>query len=269
MNEELLNQISAIVDLVREKHPLVHHLTNVVTVNDCANVTLAIGAAPVMAPCALESADMAAIASAVVINIGTPDETSAEAMTRAAVSANAKGIPVLLDPVGVGATPFRTELIEHLVSHAHFDVIRGNLAELATMAGEAAQVRGVDSGATAAEPATVAKVVAQKYGCVAAITGAVDHVSDGTQVIALRNGDAMLSRVTGTGCMASSLCASCIGAAPDQKLLAVAAGISIMSIAGELAKAALRPGQGTATFHTNLLDAISLMVSRTLREKLK
>ena len=188
---------------------------------------------------------------------------------RPAASANAKGIPVLLDPVGVGATPFRTRLIDALLARAHFDIIRGNLAELATMVGKQAQVRGVDSGETAAEPAAVAREVAQKFGCVAAITGVVDYVSDGTRTIALKNGNAMLSRVTGTGCMASSLCASCAGAAPDWKLYAVAAGISVMSVAGDIAKAALKPGQGTASFRNGVLDAISLMSAKTLRAYLR
>ena len=142
-------------------------------------------------------------------------------------------------------------------------------AILTALAMMLALLTGCGSGETAAEPAAVAHEVAQKFGCVAAITGVVDYVSDGTRTIALKNGNAMLSRVTGTGCMASSLCASCAGAAPDRKLYAVAAGISVMSIAGDIAKAALKPGQGTASFHNGVLDAISLMSTKTLRTYLR
>lgn len=261
-------EIASVFSSVRTKSPLVHHLTNVVTVNDCANAVLAIGASPVMTACVLETADMAAASAGLVLNIGTPDETSEAAMTAAAQSANKHGVPVVLDPVGVGATAFRASLVRAILEKVHVDILRGNLAELAFLAGLGSKGRGVDSLEEASYAPEVAARVAKAFSCVAAITGAVDYVSDGINTIALKNGHPMLARVTGTGCMVTSLCGACAGAAPDKLLFAAAAGISAMSIAGEIAYEGLKAGQGTGSFHVGIIDALSLMTGDAMESRL-
>jgi len=259
---KLPQHIAETFGMIRQKNPLVHHLTNVVTVNDCANAVLAVGASPVMAPCVREAADMARHAAAVVLNIGTPDEFSEAAMLAAGRAANACGIPVVLDPVGVGATPFRLELVSTLLRELQVAIIRGNLAELQCLAGDhdTKATRGVDSMATdISSSADVARRVARHYRCVAAITGAVDCISDGEQLVAMRNGHMLMRQVTGTGCMATSLCAAGAGAAPDRPLLAACAGVAAMSLAGEFAYAALHGGEGTGTYRQRIIDALSTL----------
>lgn len=268
----LSNSISEIVGAVRSQSPLVHCITNYVTVNDCANALLGVGASPVMAHCIQETADMAAIASAVVINMGTPDESSLLAMLNAARSANTHNIPVVFDPVGVAATPFRRHLAKALLECANIAIIRGNLSELAALADDNAEgMRGVDSkcDSTTGLPSDIARRVAKRYSCVAAITGATDYVSDGENLVTLRNGHPILCRLTGTGCMASALCAACAGATPDDLLLAAATGISIISIAGEIAAHSLKPDQGTGSFRIALMDAISTATPDSIRGYIK
>lgn len=269
----LSQHIAETFGLVRAKNPLVHHLTNVVTVNDCANAVLAIGASPVMAPCVLEAGDMAAHAAAVVLNIGTPDETSEAAMLAAGRAANAGGIPVVLDPVGVGATAFRHQLVNTLLRELNIAIIRGNLAELQTIAGDdgaAGGTRGVDSVALeGVSNADIARRVARAHHCVAVITGAVDTISDGDACIAMANGHMLMRQVTGAGCMASSLCGACVGAAPGQPLLAACAGIAAMSLAGEFAYAALQGGEGTGTYRFRIIDALSTLTPSRMNSYLK
>ncbi|MDD4538253.1 MAG: hydroxyethylthiazole kinase [Lentisphaeria bacterium] len=269
---KLPQQIAETFGMIRQKSPLVHHLTNVVTVNDCANAVLAVGASPVMAPCVREAADMARHAAAVVLNIGTPDELSEAAMLAAGRAANACGIPVVLDPVGVGATPFRHELVSTLLRELQVAIIRGNLAELQCIAGDhdTTATRGVDSmAAESSSTANVARRVASRYHCIAAITGAVDYVSDGERLVAMCNGHILMRQVTGTGCMATSLCAACIGAAPDRPLLAACAGVAAISIAGEFAYAALHGGEGTGTYRQRIIDALSTLTPSRMENSLQ
>lgn len=268
----LSQQIAKVFGQVRQKNPLVQHLTNVVTINDCANAVLAIGATPIMTSSEQETADLARQAKAVLLNIGTPDEFSEAAMLAAGRAANASGIPVVLDPVGVGATPFRHELVSTILRELQIAIIRGNLAELQCIAGDhdAAATRGVDSVAVEGDSnAEVARRVARRYRCIAAITGAVDCISDGVSLVAMRNGHILMRQVTGTGCMTSSLCATCIGAAPEQPLLTACAGVAAMSVAGEIAYADLREGEGTGSYRRRIIDTLSTLTPKRLESQLR
>jgi hydroxyethylthiazole kinase len=268
----LSQQIAKVFGQVRQKNPLVQHLTNVVTINDCANAVLAIGATPIMTSSEQETADLARQAKAVLLNIGTPDEFSEAAMLAAGRAANASGIPVVLDPVGVGATPFRHELVSTILRELQIAIIRGNLAELQCIAGDhdAAATRGVDSVAVEGDSnAEVARRVARRYRCIAAITGAVDCISDGVSLVAMRNGHILMRQVTGTGCMTSSLCAACIGAAPEQPLLAACAGVAAMSVAGEIAYTDLREGEGTGSYRRRIIDTLSTLTPKRLESQLR
>ena len=207
----------ALLNQVRESKPLVHHITNYVTVNDCANITLGIGASPVMADAIGEAADIAAIASCVVLNMGTLNERTIPSMIAAGKSASAKGIPVVFDPVGAGASKLRGDTAAQLISEVRLSVLRGNISEIRFVAGLRSETKGVDASegdiANAGNTGQVAKGLAQKLGCVVVVSGAVDTVSDGNQIVHIKNGHPMLGNLTGTGCMCSSLIGSFCGAA--------------------------------------------------------
>ncbi|MFL0250567.1 hydroxyethylthiazole kinase [Clostridium neuense] len=241
---------------VKEKKPLVHHITNYVTVNDCANIVLAVGGSPVMADDINEVEDMVSIASSLVINIGTLNSRTIEAMVKAGKRANKLGIPVVLDPVGVGATPYRKETALRLIKEIKFAVIRGNLAEIKILCGMNAASKGVDSEETLTDDAKeVAKVCAKNLNTVVAITGVNDYVSDGNKVMVLKNGTKMLTTVTGTGCMTTSLVGTYCGVTKDY-LLAAAAGILTMSMSGEKAYEKLTEAEGSGNFRVRLIDEV-------------
>ncbi|MDR0316764.1 MAG: hydroxyethylthiazole kinase [Treponema sp.] len=256
---------------VRENKPLVHHITNYVTVNDCANITLAIGASPVMADAIEEAADISAIAQALVLNMGTLNARTVASMIAAGKSANKKGIPVVFDPVGAGASSFRNETAALIIKEIKLGVIRGNISEIRFVAGLGSQTKGVDaseSDLAGGNAGQTAKELAQKLGCVVVVSGAVDTVSDGTKIILVENGHPMLGNLTGTGCMCSSLIGSFCGAAPDELLYASATAMMSMGIAGELAYT--HAGQkGNGSFRAALHNAISLMDGQTLEKKAK
>ena len=249
---------------LQTKRALVHHITNYVTVNDCANVVLAIGASPIMADEISEVEEMVGICDALVLNIGTGNERTIASMLKAGYAANAKGIPVILDPVGIGATTFRHASVEKLMKSITFSVIRGNMAEIKTIAGLEAKSAGVDSLDEEHDGATVALHLAQRLGCVIAITGKRDFVSDGNVCYALDNGDSALANLTGTGCMSTSLIGSFLGASKNALASAVA-GILSMSLAGEMAE----KRQGMGTFHTSMIDAISQINVKTILKQSK
>ena len=258
------------IEGVRTQQPLVHHITNYVTVNDCANITLAIGASPIMADAAEEAAEIAAMASAVVINIGTLNARTIPSMIEAGRCANRRGAPVILDPVGAGASRLRGETANRLLQAMHVDVLRGNISEIRFIAGLSAATKGVDAAeqdATAsADAAAMARSLAARLGCVVAITGKQDVVSDGNRTILIDNGHPMLSRLTGTGCMCSSLVASCCGAHPGHLFEATVAGILTMGIAGEIAYEAAGE-RGNGSFRVALHDAVSRMDDLQLAER--
>ncbi|MDQ3893163.1 MAG: hydroxyethylthiazole kinase, partial [Actinomycetota bacterium] len=190
---------------LREEKPLVHQITNYVVMNETANATLALGALPVMAHAREEVEEMVRLARALVINIGTLSTPWVEAMLAAGKEAGRCGIPVVLDPVGAGATRFRTDTAKRLLEEVDVAVVRGNAGEVATLVGVEAEVRGVESIGGPDDAADLARAAARTLGTVAAVTGAVDHVSDGERVLAVANGHELLGTVTGTGCMATAV----------------------------------------------------------------
>ncbi|HEY5561483.1 MAG TPA: hydroxyethylthiazole kinase [Clostridiaceae bacterium] len=253
---EINEKFKELLKGVKENKPLVHHITNYVTTNDCANIVLAIGGSPVMADAIEEVEDMVSIASALVINIGTLNDVKVESMIRAGKKANEIGVPVILDPVGVGATPYRKETALRLIKEIKFSIIRGNMAEIKILNGMSALSKGVDSEETQSDNGKdIAKELAQKLNTVVAVTGKVDYISDGTGVITLNNGHEMLSNVTGTGCMSTSLIGTYCGVTKDY-LVAAAAGIITMGIAGEIAHNNLIGNEGSGSFRVKLMDAI-------------
>jgi hydroxyethylthiazole kinase len=252
---ETINAIARLLEEVRAKKPLVHQITNYVTVNDCANIVLALGGSPVMADDEGEVEEMVAIASALVLNIGTLNSRTIRSMIRAGKKANELGIPVILDPVGVGATTLRTETASRLLAELKLAVLRGNMSEIKTLAGLSVRTRGVDSIDAGAGGEDVAGGLARKLGCVVAITGATDIITDGIKTGLIDNGHPIMAKVTGTGCMATALVGCFAGVASDY-YLAACAGIMTMGLAGEKAEAGLAPDEGTGTFRVRLLDWI-------------
>lgn len=264
-----MTNITGLLSQVHATTPLVHHITNYVTVNDCANVTLAIGGSPIMADSIQEAAAITAISSSLVVNIGTLNEQTIEAMISACQQANKLGIPVILDPVGAGASELRNQTIQQLLTKATINVLRGNISEIRYIAGLQSETKGVDASAADLESTdgvTVAQTTAAQLNAVVAITGATDIVSDGHRTVTIHNGHAMLAKVTGTGCMCSSLVGAYCGANPQQLLEATVAAIASMGIAGELAfeKAG---ALGTGSFHIALIDAISQLSETLLTDR--
>lgn len=253
--------IGDLLEKMREGSPLVHHITNYVTVNDCANITLSIGASPVMADDIHEVDAMTSIASSLVINIGTLNSRTVECMLKAGKKANELGIPVILDPVGAGATPYRTKVAKTIMDNIELAVIRGNLSEIKTLYGINTKTRGVDSLDDTSikdeleKGKLLAKEFSKRVGSIIAITGAVDIVTDGNIIYTVENGHKIMSKITGTGCMCSSLIGSYLGTHEDN-LLAALSGVVSMGISGELAYESLKEGEGTGTFKVRLMDNI-------------
>ena len=238
-----------------EDHPLVHHITNAVTVNLVANVTRATGALPVMAPSGEEVEEMVAAAGALVLNVGTLDPELIEAMLRAGRRAGEIGLPVILDPVGAGATTFRTRAVERLLSEIPVAAICGNAGEIATIAGLTAEVRGVES--IAGDPREAVRLAAEKLRLTVAATGPTDYVSDGERTLAVENGDPLMGRVVGSGCSATAIVgcfAAVANAGARADLETAAAAIAYLGRAGELAA---RSAAGPGTFEPLLLDALA------------
>jgi len=249
---------------IRERKPLVHQITNYVVMNETANATLALGALPVMAHAVEEVEEMVSIASALVLNIGTLSKRWIEAMLVACRAAAVKGIPVVLDPVGAGATAYRTATARQILATAGVTVLRGNAGEVATLVGAEAEVRGVESMAAGVEPADLAREAARRLGVVAAVTGPVDHVSDGERVLAVANGHELLAAVTGTGCVSSALTGCFLAAKPEQPLEAAVEALAAFGVAAEDAAAS---AQGPGTFHVHLYDALYALDPDTLDER--
>lgn len=244
---------------VRTRVPLVHCITNYVTVNDVANALLACGGSPIMADDIDEVADIVSIADALVLNIGTLNSRTIASMIKAGQAANRKNIPVVFDPVGAGASALRNRTTQTLLKEIKFTVIRGNLSELSFIAGLSAATRGVDANAAddKFDAADVAKTVAEKYGCVAAITGATDVVCDSKRTAKIKNGVAAMGKITGTGCMLSGVVGAYVGA-NDDAFSAVVTAIASMGIAGEQAYA--KYGSiGTGSLRVGIIDALSVL----------
>lgn len=265
---ELVNKIIENLETVKGKSPLIHHITNYVTVNDCANMVLAIGASPVMADDIAEVEEMVGFAGALVINVGTLNERTIESMVAAGKKANSLGVPVILDPVGVGATKLRTETVARLIKEVSFAVIRGNMSEIKILSGLNVEIKGVDSTADAEGGEEIAKALAKKLNSVVAITGAVDIITDGVRTCKISNGHKILSMVTGTGCMSTSLIGSYAGGTTDY-YVAATAGVMTMGLAGELAQKSLTKTEGIGTFKARLFDEIYKMKAETIAQGAK
>lgn len=246
--------IQELFQKVRSEEPLVHHITNPVTINDCANSTLAIGGSPVMATSVEEVAEMVSLANALVVNFGTIDQMTYEAMLIAGKMANEKGIPVILDPVGVGATTFRNERAKDFLSQVKVSIVRGNATEVYALIGGKSQTRGVDAGkVTDISKEDLAHQAAKKLQAVVVISGAEDVISDGTERVIVENGDIWLTRITGTGCMTASLI-GCFAGVTENYFAAAIAGMSTMSLAGEQAKKMLKETDGIGAYRVRLID---------------
>ena len=256
---------------LRSRSPLIHNITNYVTVNDCANMVLACGASPIMADDAAEVEDITTICGGLNINIGTLNSRTITSMLLAGKKANALGHPVVLDPVGAGASRLRTDTAFRLLRDVKFTVIRGNISEIKTLASGAGTTKGVD--ADVADKVTeenldsavaFAKAFAAQTGAVIAITGAIDIVADAEKAYCIRNGNPMMSSITGTGCQLSGMMTAFVVANPDNKLEAAAAAVCAMGLAGEIGWSRMAEGDGNSTYRNRIIDAIYNMDGATL-----
>ena len=254
-------QAGADLQTIRERRPLVHQITNYVVMNETANATLALGALPVMAHAPQEVEEMASAAGTLVLNIGTLSDHWIEAMLLAGTAANRAGVPVVFDPVGAGATSYRTETARTLLAELDIAVVRGNAAEVATLAGREAEIRGVEAIGAPASPAELAAAAAKELGCVASVTGPVDHVSDGERSYAIANGHELLATVSGTGCMSTAVTGCFLAVRPQAPLEAAAEALVAFGVAGE---DAAEEAKGPGTFHAALYDALHVLDPETL-----
>jgi hydroxyethylthiazole kinase len=241
-----------LLERVREQKPVVHHLTNWVTIYDCAQAVKSLGASPVMAHAREEVADMVQIASALVLNIGTLTLEVVEAMKLAAQGANRKGIPVVLDLCGAGATPLRDRKCLELLTEARIEVIKGNASEVARVSGESVRTKGVDATEVGGDLVLLAGKLAQERNATVVITGKEDIVTNGRQTYRVGNGHVLMTHVVGTGCMAASVIGAFTAVERDLAL-AAACGLVCYGIAGEIAAGR---AAGPASFKEGLLDAL-------------
>lgn len=239
--------IAADLQALRDNSPLVHNITNFVVMNNTANALLAIGASPVMAHAVEEVADMAGIASALVINMGTLNPQWVEGMIKAGIAATAKGIPVVFDPVGVGATPYRNEVAVQIIEKCKPTLIRGNASEIMALAKENVATKGVDSTVSSKAALEAARSLANETGAVVVISGTEDFVTDGKEIVVIKNGSPLMPKVTGMGCTASAVLGA-FAAVNKNTLFAAAHGMAIMSICGEIA-AKKSAGPGSLQMH--------------------
>jgi hydroxyethylthiazole kinase len=246
---------------LRARKPLIHQITNYVVMNETANATLALGALPVMAHAREEVEEMVALAGALVLNIGTLSPHWVEAMLVAGKAANARDVPVVLDPVGAGATRYRTDAVRRILDEVQVTVLRGNQGEVATLVGVEAEVRGVESIEVGGEAADLARTAAHSLSLVASVTGPVDHVSDGDRVLAVANGHELLAAVTGTGCMSTAITGCFLAARRGSPLEAAAEALAAFGVAAEDAAVVAK---GPGSFHVALYDALAALDPETL-----
>jgi hydroxyethylthiazole kinase len=266
-----------IIENVRAKTPLVHSITNYVTVNDCANMLLACGASPIMADDLEEVEEITSICNGLVINIGTLNQRTIQSMLRAGKKANGLSHTTVLDPVGAGASSLRTDTTLQLLRQVQFTVIRGNISEIKTVAQGNGTTKGVDADVSDRiteenidEAVAFAKALSVKTGSIIAITGAIDIVADSRKAYVIRNGNALMSKITGTGCMLTTVIAAFCSANPDRQLEATAAAVGAMGLCGELAYDKLaRTDGGTSSYRTYIIDFMSKMNAGLLEEGLK
>ncbi len=269
---------SEIIKNVKNNTPLVHNITNYVTVNDCANILLACGGSPIMADDIEEVEEIVSISSALVINIGTLNSRTIESMIKAGKKANELNIPVILDPVGVGASSLRTDTANKLLNEIKFAVVRGNISEIKALGiTDAKGAKGVDADLADSineenldEVVEYIKSLSEKLSSVVAVTGAIDIVSDSKKTYIIRNGHPMMGKISGTGCMLSSIIGAYCGANKDNIVDATAAAVCIIGLSGELAyEKILKNDEGTSMLRTHLIDFMSKIDDEILEEGAK
>ena len=262
-----------IFENVRKTCPLIHNITNYVTVNDCANIIIACGGAPIMADDRAEVSEITSLCAGLNINIGTLNSRTITSMLIAGRRANELHHPVVLDPVGAGASRLRTDTALRLLEEVQFAVIRGNISEIKTLASGSGTTKGVDADVSDRvteenldEAVNFAKAFSAKTGSVVAITGAIDLVADEKTAYCIRNGHPMMSSITGTGCQLSAMTAAFVTANPSHPLEAAAAAVCAMGCAGQIAHDRLTPMDGNATYRNYIIDAIYNMTPEMLKE---
>ncbi|WP_319561116.1 hydroxyethylthiazole kinase [Marispirochaeta sp.] len=255
-------RIALALEAIKNRAPLIHHITNMVTVNDCANITLAFGAAPVMADWGDDALEMVEHAGALVLNMGVLTPESIETMISVGEKAKARGIPVVFDPVGAGATASRRTASRRILAQVQPDIVKGNAAEIMFLAGEKVQQKGVDSDVSH-DIGDVTRRLADESSAVVTATGVTDYVSNGKETFRIQGGSAMMGRITGTGCMSASVL-GCFAAVLDSKLEAALLGILAMNLAGEKAVESLGRSEGSGTFRTRLIDAANLLETASI-----
>lgn len=267
---ELYKQMYNSLLKVKEKNPLIHHITNYVTANDCANIVLSLGGSPVMADDVREVCDMVSIASALVINIGTLNKKTVESMLLASKKANELNVPVILDPVGVGATKYRTSIAFKLLEEINFSVIRGNISEIKVLSGINTSTKGVDAESqdefnSIEERIKLVKVLSERYNTVIAITGKKDVIGFKEEAYIVENGSYIMAKITGAGCMCTSVIASYCGVEKNF-LKATLSGVVSMGIAGEIAWGKTK-NLGPSSFRTSLIDSIHNLNENSFNER--
>lgn len=268
--------LKEMLENVREHRPLIHNITNYVTVNDCANMLLACGGSPIMSDDADEVEEITSICAGLNINIGTLNRRTIPSMLSAGKKANELGHPVVLDPVGAGASVLRTRTALQLMEEVRFTVIRGNVSEIKTLANGSGTTKGVDAdvadvvtGENIGQAVSFAKSFAAKSGAVVAITGAIDIVADADRAYCIYNGHPMMSAITGTGCQLSSLVAAYVAANPGRELDAACAAVCAMGVCGEIAHERLQSLDGNASYRNYIIDAMYHLDGETLERRAK
>lgn len=256
----LLEQFAGGLGAVRACKPIVHHITNYVSINDCANITLAIGASPIMANDPAEVAEVVSQSAALALSLELPNTRMLESMLVAGRQANAKGIPVVLDAGAVDLSKARIRAAEQLLLMVRLSAVRGSLAEIRRLAEIYASMQGLDLVATEEIGGELVRQAANHLGCLVAATGETDYISDGREICRIDSREALLSRIQGVGCMTTSLMAACCGAL-GSSLPAAASGVLYMGIAGAKARIAMREGDGLGIFRLRLIDAVGNLES--------
>lgn len=249
---------------IRQHNPLIHNITNIVVANYVANGLLALGASPIMADAQEEMADLAQFSSALVLNIGTLDAIKVQAMLAAGKAANQQGVPVVLDPVGVGATQYRQQVVKTLLQQIQFSAIRGNVGEIAQLIGANWQAKGVDAGEGNLDIVALAKQAAQHLDCVVAVSGAQDYISDGKQVAMIANGTPMFPKMTGSGCLLGAVIGAFLAVDRQTPFLTVTQACTAYAVGGEIAAANLAPTQH-GQFYVGLLDCLGNLTDQQVQ----
>jgi hydroxyethylthiazole kinase len=260
-----MNQIASILTSIRKKSPLVHNITNYVVMNNTANALLAVGASPVMAHAKEEVKDIVTISSALVINMGTLSTAWVESMKLAAQTAKDTKTPFVFDPVGVGASYYRTETAQQIIATHTPDVIRGNASEIIALINSTLSTKGVDSSHDSLDAVNAAKQLSKELGNTIVVSGEKDIIITGEKVSTISNGDALMAKITGMGCTATAIVGACIAVEKDTHLAATAA-MAIMGVTGDMSKTS---SKGPGSFQMNFIDNLHLLTTDQLSEYLK